>query len=183
MEDATLERAADPGTSGSLPLLWRAAGSAASAVGAIEVCWHASLERIEVDAALPKMTVAHEFLDALPVHQLVRAPRGWHERMVDLREHAEKKGVEARGAEKKGAEARESATQPQNVWRVDGHPEARPTGERGRRGRRSHSKPVANPRRRPRPHPHADATCARVRGVKKQTCGHALYCVPVRLFQ
>ena len=32
------------------------------------------------------LLVANEFLDALPVHQLVATERGWVERMVDLAE-------------------------------------------------------------------------------------------------
>ena len=43
--------------------------------------WHATLE--EVPEA-PMIVVANEFFDALPVYQAVKAPDGWHERMVGL---------------------------------------------------------------------------------------------------
>ncbi len=43
-----------------------------------QVHWHASLDH--VPAGLPTLWLAHEFLDALPVHQFVRHPqRGWLE--------------------------------------------------------------------------------------------------------
>jgi NADH dehydrogenase [ubiquinone] 1 alpha subcomplex assembly factor 7 len=45
------------------------------------VQWHAALERVPPG---PMLLVANEFLDALPVHQLVATERGWVERMVDL---------------------------------------------------------------------------------------------------
>ena len=43
--------------------------------------WHDSLA--SVPTAGPILLVANEFLDALPVRQLVRTPAGWRERMVD----------------------------------------------------------------------------------------------------
>ena len=46
--------------------------------------WHDSLADVPDDA--PMLVVANEFLDALPVRQLVRTPRGWRERMVGLDE-------------------------------------------------------------------------------------------------
>jgi NADH dehydrogenase [ubiquinone] 1 alpha subcomplex assembly factor 7 len=46
-----------------------------------EVCWHSSLEQVPQG---PMLLIANEFLDALPVHQLVATERGWVERMVDL---------------------------------------------------------------------------------------------------
>ena len=64
-------------------------------VGAeLQVRWHAGLESIEAEDDVPELLVAHEFLDALPVHQLVRTARGWRERMVDRSKHA--KGTESR---------------------------------------------------------------------------------------
>jgi hypothetical protein len=43
-----------------------------------QVQWHASLDA--VPASAPSIYIAHEFLDALPVHQFVRdARRGWLE--------------------------------------------------------------------------------------------------------
>lgn len=41
--------------------------------------WHAALEEIP---AGPCLIVANEFIDALPVHQAVKQPDGWHERVV-----------------------------------------------------------------------------------------------------
>jgi NADH dehydrogenase [ubiquinone] 1 alpha subcomplex assembly factor 7 len=43
--------------------------------------WHDDLATLPTDA--PLLIVGNEFLDALPVRQLVRTPQGWRERMVD----------------------------------------------------------------------------------------------------
>ena len=43
--------------------------------------WHDSLASVPTDG--PILLVANEFLDALPVRQLVRTPDGWRERMID----------------------------------------------------------------------------------------------------
>ncbi|GJN18492.1 hypothetical protein PR202_gb05659 [Eleusine coracana subsp. coracana] len=48
------------------------------------VCWHASLE--QVPSGSPTIIIAHEFYDALPIHQFQKASRGWCEKMVDLAE-------------------------------------------------------------------------------------------------
>ncbi|CAJ1933868.1 unnamed protein product [Sphenostylis stenocarpa] len=48
------------------------------------VSWHATLEQIP--SGLPTIIIAHEFFDALPVHQFQRASRGWCEKMVDVAE-------------------------------------------------------------------------------------------------
>ncbi|RLM93512.1 NADH dehydrogenase [Panicum miliaceum] len=48
------------------------------------VCWHASLE--QVPSGSPTIIIAHEFYDALPIHQFQKASRGWSEKMVDLAE-------------------------------------------------------------------------------------------------
>jgi NADH dehydrogenase [ubiquinone] 1 alpha subcomplex assembly factor 7 len=45
------------------------------------VHWHAVLDEVPPG---PMLLVANEFLDALPVHQLVATRRGWVERLVDL---------------------------------------------------------------------------------------------------
>jgi NADH dehydrogenase [ubiquinone] 1 alpha subcomplex assembly factor 7 len=45
------------------------------------VQWHASLDEVPPG---PMLLIANEFLDALPVHQLVASERGWVERVVDL---------------------------------------------------------------------------------------------------
>jgi NADH dehydrogenase [ubiquinone] 1 alpha subcomplex assembly factor 7 len=39
------------------------------------------------DPDAPVLLIAHEFLDALPIHQLVRTPAGWREKLIDLRVH------------------------------------------------------------------------------------------------
>ena len=44
--------------------------------------WHDSLGRVPGGA--PMLLVANEFLDALPVRQLVKTPAGWRERMVGV---------------------------------------------------------------------------------------------------
>ncbi|CDP17581.1 unnamed protein product [Coffea canephora] len=50
------------------------------------VSWHATME--EVPTGLPTIIVAHEFYDALPVHQFQRASHGWHEKMIDVDENS-----------------------------------------------------------------------------------------------
>ncbi|XP_027354834.1 protein arginine methyltransferase NDUFAF7 homolog, mitochondrial isoform X3 [Abrus precatorius] len=54
-----------------------------SLVGA-PVSWHATLEQVPL--GLPTIIIAHEFFDALPVHQFQKASRGWCEKMVDVAE-------------------------------------------------------------------------------------------------
>ena len=44
--------------------------------------WHDDLASVPEDA--PLLIVANEFLDALPVRQLVKTPQGWRERMVGI---------------------------------------------------------------------------------------------------
>ena len=44
--------------------------------------WHDDLSTVPQDGSM--LLVANEFLDALPVRQLVRTPDGWRERMVGL---------------------------------------------------------------------------------------------------
>ncbi|KAA8530314.1 hypothetical protein F0562_005023 [Nyssa sinensis] len=48
------------------------------------VSWYATLE--QVPTGLPTIIIAHEFYDALPVHQFQRASRGWCEKMIDVAE-------------------------------------------------------------------------------------------------
>jgi NADH dehydrogenase [ubiquinone] 1 alpha subcomplex assembly factor 7 len=50
-------------------------------LGAERVQWHAALDQVPHG---PMLLVANEFLDALPVHQLVATGRGWVERLVDV---------------------------------------------------------------------------------------------------
>lgn len=44
--------------------------------------WHDDLSTLPADA--PLLLVANEFLDALPVHQLVKTASGWRERLVGI---------------------------------------------------------------------------------------------------
>lgn len=55
-----------------------------SMLAGLPVSWHATLE--QVPSGLPTIIIAHEFFDALPVHQFQRTPRGWCEKMVDVGE-------------------------------------------------------------------------------------------------
>jgi NADH dehydrogenase [ubiquinone] 1 alpha subcomplex assembly factor 7 len=47
----------------------------------VPLLWH---ERLEDVPGGPSIIVANEFLDALPVHQAVKQPDGWHERVVTV---------------------------------------------------------------------------------------------------
>ncbi|KAJ9135191.1 hypothetical protein P3X46_032400 [Hevea brasiliensis] len=53
-----------------------------STLAGVPISWHASLE--QVPSGLPVIIIAHEFYDALPIHQFQRASRGWCEKMVDI---------------------------------------------------------------------------------------------------
>jgi NADH dehydrogenase [ubiquinone] 1 alpha subcomplex assembly factor 7 len=54
----------------------------------LKVTWHSLLATVPANA--PAIYLAHEFLDALPVHQFVKDPqRGWLEVMVDTAEAGE----------------------------------------------------------------------------------------------
>ena len=48
----------------------------------MQIQWHRSLDEVPDD--LPTVYIAHEFLDALPVHQFQKTERGWCERLVDV---------------------------------------------------------------------------------------------------
>jgi len=47
----------------------------------VPLAWHDAIEDVPDG---PAIVIANEFVDALPVQQLVRQPRGWHERMVGI---------------------------------------------------------------------------------------------------
>jgi NADH dehydrogenase [ubiquinone] 1 alpha subcomplex assembly factor 7 len=47
----------------------------------VPLAWHRELAAVP-DGAL--IVIANEFFDALPVHQAVKTPTGWHERMVGI---------------------------------------------------------------------------------------------------
>ncbi|XP_073309448.1 uncharacterized protein [Primulina huaijiensis] len=57
-----------------------------STLAATPVSWHAMFE--QVPTGLPTIIIAHEFYDALPVHQFQKASRGWCEKMVDVAENS-----------------------------------------------------------------------------------------------
>ena len=48
----------------------------------VPISWHRSFA--EVPEGAPEIVIANEFFDALPVHQAVRAPDGWHERRIGI---------------------------------------------------------------------------------------------------
>jgi NADH dehydrogenase [ubiquinone] 1 alpha subcomplex assembly factor 7 len=43
--------------------------------------WHETLDDV---ASGPCMIIANEFIDALPIHQAVKQPDGWHERVIEI---------------------------------------------------------------------------------------------------
>ncbi len=47
----------------------------------IPAFWHDTLDGV---AGGPCIVIANEFIDALPVHQAVKQPDGWHERVVEI---------------------------------------------------------------------------------------------------
>jgi NADH dehydrogenase [ubiquinone] 1 alpha subcomplex assembly factor 7 len=59
---------------------------AALATFADRMTWHQHFGDV---SGAPLIVIANEFFDALPVHQTVRTPDGWHERMVGLNRDGE----------------------------------------------------------------------------------------------
>ncbi len=55
-----------------------------AALSGQEARWHTTLGQALAEAEGPTIIVANEFLDALPIHQLVRTSTDWRERMVGL---------------------------------------------------------------------------------------------------
>ncbi|MCO5596812.1 hypothetical protein L7F22_050882 [Adiantum nelumboides] len=51
------------------------------------ITWHADLE--QVPCGVPTIIIAHEFFDALPIHQFQKSSRGWSEKLVDVDESSE----------------------------------------------------------------------------------------------
>jgi NADH dehydrogenase [ubiquinone] 1 alpha subcomplex assembly factor 7 len=62
------------------PLL-RQRQKAALQAFADSLAWHQHFAEV---SGAPLLVIANEFFDALPVHQTLRTPDGWHERMVGL---------------------------------------------------------------------------------------------------
>jgi hypothetical protein len=53
-----------------------------SGFGGVPVAWHETLDGVPDG---PTILIAHEFFDAMPVHQFTRTERGWCERLVATR--------------------------------------------------------------------------------------------------
>ncbi|GBG85840.1 hypothetical protein CBR_g40650 [Chara braunii] len=53
-----------------------------SAISQVPVSWHLQLE--DIPRGDPAIVIAHEFFDALPVHQFQMTDRGWCEKLVDV---------------------------------------------------------------------------------------------------
>lgn len=54
----------------------------AQQLAGLPVHWHGDLTSVPTTG--PLFLVANEFFDALPIHQFVRSPNGWRERLIDL---------------------------------------------------------------------------------------------------
>jgi SAM-dependent MidA family methyltransferase len=63
------------------PTLEQLQRSSLSDVG-VPVSWHRSL--LDVPTGAATIILANEYLDALPIHQMVRETDGWHERVIGL---------------------------------------------------------------------------------------------------
>lgn len=58
--------------------------------GGVPVQWHMDLGQVPSEDGVPELVIAHEFLDALPVHQFVKTDdRGWCEAVVDVDDREE----------------------------------------------------------------------------------------------
>lgn len=55
-----------------------------SQISGASIYWHFDLE--QVPRGVPTIIIAHEFYDALPIHQFQKTPRGWSEKLVDVAE-------------------------------------------------------------------------------------------------
>jgi NADH dehydrogenase [ubiquinone] 1 alpha subcomplex assembly factor 7 len=62
------------------PMLQSCQREALAAVD-VPVAWHSAFTEVPSG---PLIVIANEFFDALPVHQAVKTPSGWHERMVGI---------------------------------------------------------------------------------------------------
>src|SRR5262249_43604553 len=76
-------RGSPSGPSATLACKCKGALQSRSACSAL-LHWHARFA--DVPEGDPLIVIANEFFDALPVHQAVRTPDGWHERMVGIGE-------------------------------------------------------------------------------------------------
>jgi NADH dehydrogenase [ubiquinone] 1 alpha subcomplex assembly factor 7 len=62
------------------PVLARRQQETLAAAG-VPLAWHREFAQVPEG---PLIVIANEFFDALPVHQAVKTPSGWHERMVGI---------------------------------------------------------------------------------------------------
>ncbi|HEY0329932.1 MAG TPA: SAM-dependent methyltransferase [Rhodopseudomonas sp.] len=53
----------------------------ATLAGASNIHWHANLDEVPGGSSI---IFANEYFDVLPIHQMVRGERGWHERTVEI---------------------------------------------------------------------------------------------------
>ena len=101
------------GAEAEAPLVWT--NPKQPAAGGVRVEWLSQLEDLPEDGT-PLLLLGHEFLDALPVHQLSRiapGPQGWRERIVELPEHVRAgEAAEAQRADEEAAEAGAEAAVP-----------------------------------------------------------------------
>jgi len=76
--------AASAGAHGSTPeeLGLEPIDEGVSGFGGVPVAWHETLDGVPDG---PTILIAHEFFDAMPVHQFTRTERGWCERLVATR--------------------------------------------------------------------------------------------------
>ncbi len=73
-----------PGAHGSTPeeLGLEAVDRGVSGFGDVKVEWHETLDGVPSG---PTILIAHEFFDAMPVHQFTRTERGWCEKLVAIK--------------------------------------------------------------------------------------------------
>ena len=65
------------------------AGKSTLGHGSIDVKWHRHIDEVDGSADAPQtLYIAHEFVDALPVHQFQKTSRGWCERLIDISDDA-----------------------------------------------------------------------------------------------
>ena len=97
--------AASAGAHGSTPeeLGLEPIDEGVSGFGGVPVAWHETLDGVPDG---PTILIAHEFFDAMPVHQFTRTERGWCERLVATRGSVERQD-ESDGAPSEGAPARD----------------------------------------------------------------------------
>jgi NADH dehydrogenase [ubiquinone] 1 alpha subcomplex assembly factor 7 len=79
-----------------------AAAATTSALNGRPVRWHDTFDAVPEG---PLIVIAHEFFDAMPVHQFTRTERGWCEKLVALKAAPAKRANAGGGDEEKKTEA------------------------------------------------------------------------------